>query len=250
MSGEVRTDRTAAACRARRRTRVLGCLCAERGDTLIEVLVAALLGVLIASGTLVGYEQLSQVTGDQRQRAQADSLAQQDQARLQGLAVSALASSGLGTGNQTTTQQVNGTTYTIASASTFASAGGSQSCTSSGTTTAAVVQTTSTVSWSPNNNGRGPVVVKGLISPPQGGSLIVRVANSVGALAGATITLSGGPSSPLPLVTNVNGCAVFGGLAGGAYTVTASDTGYVTANTTVTAVPTTTAATSFTLVAG
>jgi len=244
------TGRTPAACRNRLRARVAGCLCCEHGDTLIEVLVAALLGVLIASGTLVGYEQLSQVTGDQRQRAQADSLAQQDQARLRGLSVSALAGSGLGTGNQTTTQQVNGTTFTIASVSTFVAAGGSQSCTSSGNTTADEVQTSSTVSWSPNNDGRGPVVVKGLIAPPQGGSLVVRAANSAGALSGVTITLSGGPTLATPLVTDANGCAVFGALAGGGYTVTASDSGYLTTSTAITVVPTTTAETSFTLAPG
>ena len=48
----------------------------------------------------------------------------------------------------------------------------------SGTTTADEVQTTSTVSWPPNNDGRGPVVVNGLVAPPEGGSLIVRAANS------------------------------------------------------------------------
>jgi len=89
-----------------------------------------------------------------------------------------------------------------------------------------------------------------MVAPPEGGSLLVRASNSSGSLSGVTITLSGGPTSASPVLTDVNGCAVFGGLAGGSYTVTATDTGYVSASTTVTVVPTITASTSFTLAAG
>jgi hypothetical protein len=123
--------------------------------------------------------------------------------------------------------------------------GGTQSCTSSGTSTADEVQTTSTVAWGTGSHNQ--VVVNGLVAPQQGGSLIARAMNSSGALSGVTITLSGGPTSVSPLVTDVSGCTVFGGLAGGTYTVTATDSGYVSASTTATVVPTTTAATTFTL---
>lgn len=237
-------------CGARLRARVAACVLAQAGDTLVEVMIAALMVALIAAATFTGYTAVAQESQDQNERSQADSLAEQDQARMKDLTLSALANSGPGTGNTTYSQTVDGTTFTIASSTVFQSGSGSQSCTQSGTTTADVVQTTSTVSWSPNNDGRGPVVVNGLIAPPEGGSLLARAANSSGALSGVTITLSGGPTSPAPVVTDANGCAVFGGLAGGTYTVAATDTGYVSATTSVAVVPTVTASTSFTLAPG
>jgi type II secretory pathway pseudopilin PulG len=250
-------SRILAAWRARRHARaagarVAGYLRGEAGDTLIEVLVAGVLVALIALATFTGYTAIAHVAGDQNKRAQADSLAQQDLARLRGLTLSALAGSGTGTGTGNTyyTQTVDNTVYTVTSATKFVSGSGSQSCTSSTTTTADEVQTTSTVNWSPNNDGRPPVVVNGLVAPPEGGSLLARVSNSSGALSGATVTLSGGPTSSAPLTTDANGCAVFVGLAGGTYTLTASMTGYVTANTALTAVPTSTATTTFTLASG
>jgi len=231
---------------------------AEAGDTLIEVLAAGLLVALIAVATFAGYSAIAHVSGDQNKRAQADSLAQQDLARLHGLTLSALAATGPGTGitssygNTSYTETVDNTVYTITSATQFVSGSGSQSCTSSSSTTADEVQTTSSVSWSGNSDGRGPVVVNGLVAPPVAGSLLTRVTIGSGGapLSGATVTLSAGPTSAAPLNTDANGCAVFVGLAGGSYTVTASKVGYVTANTTLTAVPTTTASTTFALVAG
>jgi len=243
-------DRILAGRRTRLRACVARCLLAEAGDTLIEVMVAAVLVALIATATFTGYTAIAHVAGDQNKRAQADSLAQQDLARLRGLTLSALAGSGAGTGNTSYTQTVDNTVFTVTSATQFVSGSGAQSCTSSATTTADEVQTTSTVSWAPNNDGRAPVVVDGLVAPPEGGSLLARVNNSTGALSGATVTLSGGPTSSAPLTTDANGCAVFVGLAGGTYTLTASMAGYVTANTSLTAVPTTTATTTFTLAAG
>jgi len=238
------------ACGAGLRARVAACVLADAGDTLIEVMIAALMVALIGAATFTGYTSVAQESRDQNERSQADSLAEQDQARLKDMTLSALAGSGSGTGNTSYTQTVDGTTFTITSSTKFVSGSGSQSCTQSGTTTADVVQTTSTVSWSPNNDGRGPVVVNGMVAPPEGGSLLVRASNSSGSLSGVTITLSGGPTSVSPVLTDVNGCAVFGGLAGGSYTVAATDTGYVSASTAVTVVPTITASTSFTLAAG
>ena len=232
---------------ARLRARVAACLGGERGDSMIEVVIAALLVALIGAATFTGYSGVAHVAGDQNKRAQADSLAQQDQARLKGLTLSALAGSGSGNGNWSHPALVDGTTFTITSSTKFVSGGGAQSCTTGGTATADEVQTTSTITWFPNNDGRGPVVVNGLVAPPAGGSLLVRAANSSGPLSGVTITVSVGPTSVSPLVTDVAGCAVFGGLAGGTYTVAATDSGYTSQSTPVTVVPTTTASTTFTL---
>ena len=114
-------DRTPATFRVPLHARVAAWLRAEAGDTMVEVMIAALLVALIATATFTGYTGVAQVAGDQNKRAQADALAQGDQARLNGLSLSALAGSGAATGNTSSTTQVDGTTYTITSSATVPS---------------------------------------------------------------------------------------------------------------------------------
>jgi len=233
----MQSQSTPVACRAHVRARVAACMRAERGDTLIEVLVAALLVALIATASLTGFGAVAHISGGQRNQEQAATLAQQDQARLRGLNITQLAGT---LGNQTPPAvTVDGTTYHVASKSQFVSgAGGAASCTTSGTTgNADEVQTTSTVTWDPNNDGRPPVIVHGIITPAQGGSLIVSAqtpdsssGTGYSGLAGVTATLTG-PTTVAPLTTDSTGCAVFGGLTGGTYTVSYSvPAGYVDQN--------------------
>jgi type II secretory pathway pseudopilin PulG len=227
----MQADRTSAECeRAHLRARVLARLRAERGDTLIEVVIAALMVALIATASLGGFGDIGHLTEDQRNEGEAASLAQQDQARLHGLTISQLSANGTGTGNQSAATTVDGTVYTVTSTSKFVSgASGGAACSGSGTNGAAdEVETASTVTWGANNGGRPPVVVHGLITPSEGGSLIATVdgpngllSSPTGAgLAGVTVTLSGGPTAVSPITTDSNGCAVFAGLASGTYTVT------------------------------
>jgi Tfp pilus assembly protein PilV len=233
------------ACRARLRARVAACLGAQRGDSLIEVMIAALLVALIATAALTGYGAVGHIAGDQRKRGQAASLAAQDQARLRGLTITALSGA---SGNQSSTTTIDGTTYTVTSKSQFISGASSgSSCTTGGTSTADEVQTTSTVTWAPNNDGRPPVVVHGIVTPSQGGSLVVSATDQTGAgLAGVTTNITG-PSTASPLTTDSGGCSVYGGLAGGSYTVAYSDPGHLDvngnspANQTLTVIPTQTA---------
>jgi type II secretory pathway pseudopilin PulG len=226
----MQTDRTSGAYgRAHLRARALARLRAERGDTLIEVVIAALMVALIATASLGGFGDIGHLTEDQRNEGEAASLAQQDQARLRGLSIPQLSTNGAGTGNQQTTTVVDGTTYTITSTSKFISgANGGTACSGSGTNGAAdEIQTTSAVTWGTSNGGRAPVIVHGLITPSEGGGLIATVdgpsgllSNPTGAgLAGVTVSLSG-PTAVSPVTTDSNGCAVFAGLASGTYVVT------------------------------
>jgi Tfp pilus assembly protein PilV len=220
---------TPVACRAALCARVAACLRAQRGDTLIEVLIAALLVALIAAASLTGFGAVSGAVGNQRNEEQAATLAQQDQARLRGLTVTQLSGA---LGNQAATTVIDGTTYTVTSKSQFVSgASGAASCSTSGATgNADEVATTSTVTWAPLNDGRPPVIVHGIITPAQGGSLIVSATDQNGnGLAGVTAAVTG-PSTVSPLTTDSTGCAVFAGLAGGTYTVSYSDPGYVDKN--------------------
>ena len=234
-------DRNPAVCRAPLRARVAACLLAEAGDTIIEVLIAALLVALIAAATFTGYTGVAHVVSGQRGRGQAGALAEADQARLRGLTLSSLSSSGSGAGygNTSYTATVDGTTYTVTSSAQFISTAGSPSCTSSGTTTADQIQTVSTVAWNSDALVGGPVVIDGLVTPRVGGSLIVRVLDSLGhAVAGASVTLSGGPTTAPSLTTDANGCVEYAELAGGTYTASTTISGSPASATAPAVVPT------------
>ena len=214
----------------------------EAGDTMIEVVIAALIVGLIAAATFTGFSGAAHIAGAQRHQAESDVLAQQDEERLRGLSVVELAAiepsgntaanSAQLYGNASYTETIDNETYTVTSVAKFVSAStGSLSCATSGLGPASYVETSSTVTWNNNNDGRPPIIEHSLISPSPGGSLTTSVVNSANSpVAGATISVEGpGTStSTTTLTTDSNGCAVFGGLVGGTYTVTATDPGYVT----------------------
>jgi len=234
--------------RAQWRARVAAWARAERGDTLIEVMMAALLVALIAAAVLTAYAAIDHQAGNQRQHVEAGALAQQDEARLRGLTITAL--SALSTPQQST-KTIDGTVYTITSSTSFISGtdSGAACATGAQTSNADEVATTSVVSWGTTGDVQHQVEVHGLVTPNEGGSLIVTAVDQTGAgLAGLTSSPSG-PTTVAALATDSNGCAVFGGLDGGDYTVSFSDPGYVDVNgnapasQTVPVVPTTTAKT-------
>jgi hypothetical protein len=86
------------------------------------------------------------------------------------------------------------------------------------------LQTTSTVTWA-NMGVDKPVVVSSQLSPPLGsisagnGGLAVSVASLTGAIPGVNVQITG-PSSASS-TTDATGCALFGDLPAGTYTVTA-----------------------------
>jgi hypothetical protein len=207
---------------------------------MIEVVIATLIVALIGAAVFVGFGAVAHVAGGQRHEVQANTLAQQDEERLRGLSAIELSASSPSAGCPTTvglygnecyTENIDGEPYTITSTSKFVSASsGNVSCALSGSGTADYIETASTVRWGANNDGRPPVVVHSLVSPPAGGGVITSAENAAGAgLAGVTITVQGPGTSTATqtLVTDSTGCAVFAGLVGGTYTVTASDNGYV-----------------------
>lgn len=211
---------SSAACRAPLRARVIARLRSERGDTLIEVVIGALLVALIATATLGGFVDIGHLSETQRNEEQAGALAAQDQARLRGLTIAQLSSNGTGTGNWVQpAMTVGGTNYIVTSKSQFISgSSGSAACT--GTNSADEVQTTSTVTWPSTQGARNPVVVHGEITPTEGGSLVASVIDPTGAgLAGVMISTSGGPTATTPVTTDSSGCVVWAGLASGTYTV-------------------------------
>lgn len=106
-----------------------------------------------------------------------------------------------------------------------------------------------------SNGGNTSLSVQGEgQAPPTTGALqvTVRRSDTNAALAGATVSLSGGPSSPAPQTTDSSGSTTFSTLEPGTYTVTASLTGFETSSSaaTVSANITTSASLALTPVTG
>jgi hypothetical protein len=209
-------------------------IASEAGDTMIEVVVAALLVALIAAAVFTGFTSVADIAGSQRHQVQANALAEQDEQHLRGLSATELTASSpslpaCGTsaglyGNACYTQTVDNEVYTITSTAQFVSASGATaSCTASGTGSADYIETASTVTWA--NSSSQPVEVHSLITPHTGGALIIQAQNgsspTEGPESGATIDVEGPGSSTSTQTetTDANGCAVFAGLLAGSYTV-------------------------------
>jgi hypothetical protein len=238
----MQADRPSAAHRASWRARVAARLRCERGDTLIEVIVAALMVALIATASLGGFSDINDITHSQRSEEQATALAEQDEARLKGLTISQLSASGPGAGNWTQTGITvpgSATQYTVVSSARFISGSTGAAACSGGN--ADIVQTSSTVTWSGAQGARNPVVIHGEITPSEGGAFVASVVDDLGnGVPGVTISATG-PSTTTPVTTDSSGCVVFSGLENGTYTISyAVPAGWVT--TTGTAPPTETAA--------
>ncbi len=122
----------------------------------------------------------------------------------------------------------------MVSTSTFQDTSGNSGCAA---TAAAYFRTSSTVSWSENGGASSPSVTEdSLLSRPVSGDLHTQVVDQTGqGLSGASITATPNPVTP-PIsttqtaTTDSTGCVLFAGLAAGAYTVTATDPGYMDMN--------------------
>lgn len=192
----------------------------EDGLMLIEVLISALLVALVSIGTFNAFDASNRVQRDQRVRAQATTLAQQDEERLRSLGSAALAK--LKEEKVVTFQK---TEYTIVSKSEFVSDTSGEGSCSSSKANADYFETTSEVSWT--GIGKRPKVVQtGLVEPPAGGELVVLVEDGRGGRTSGMNIVGTGPAS-LSGTTGTNGCLVFGPLEEGTYTVNATQAGYV-----------------------
>jgi Tfp pilus assembly protein PilV len=196
---------------------------AEDGFTIVEVLVSAIVVVLTAMATFGAIQAAGRTASETRHRAQAYALAQQDQAAMRTMRISDLS-------NYSNTRQVSadGTTFTVTARGEFISdSTGTQSC--SGTISADYISISSTVTW-PSMGTRPPVVIKSIVSPPNGtiapdaGALSVKATTSRNAaLPGISITGTG--PSTFNDTTDANGCVLFGNLPQGNYTLTPSAVG-------------------------
>lgn len=198
----------------------------QSGQTLIEVLVTALVVLLVSAATATALVSSMHASGDQRLRAQADTLASQDQERMRGLSDEQLAA--LGGSGQSHTATANGVTFTITSTTAAVDSSGMSSCT---TGSASDFRITSAVSWTENSNpAPHSVSADSLLARPVTGDLLTTVTDQTGAaLPGVSVAAAttSSPTSTTSGVTDSNGCLLFAGLNAGGYTVQFSKSGYV-----------------------
>jgi Tfp pilus assembly protein PilV len=199
----------------------------EQGSVLVEVLVSAILLTVAAIGVFSAFDAASRSSAQERHRAQAHGLAQSDLARLRTMRISQL-SPFLA---ETRTLTVDETPYTVKSEADFISdATGTDTCDEENAS-ADYIRIRSTVTW-PSKGERAAVVSTSLVAPPnstakaKSGALIIEVVDGKNDPRPG-VPLAGSGPTPFSRETGANGCAVFGNLLAGAYTVTATVPGMV-----------------------
>jgi Tfp pilus assembly protein PilV len=218
----VRSLATSTPAPRRSRTRRGG----QGGFALVEILVSAMIVVTVSGGALAALQANEHAGSEERHRARAYGVAQEDQARLRSLRISDLSNLA-----ETRTVTADGTAYEVVSAGEFVTdSTGTASCTQ-GTASADYIRITSSVSWS-SRGSRPPALLQSTVAPPNGsistthGALAVAVQNGQNqGVAG--VGLSGTGAGSFSGTTGSNGCAIFGNLPAGNYTLTPTSSGLV-----------------------
>lgn len=207
----------------------MGQIGGEQGSFLLEALVSGILLVITAVGVFSAFEAGTRSTAEERHRAQAEGLAQADLARLRTMRISALSNL-----LQTKVVTIEKTPYTVESAAEYQTdKAGTTSC-KAGESSADYVEISSTITW-PSIGSRAPLVEQSLVAPPNGsvsaksGSLAIQVEDAEnGGVQG--VGLNGAGAGTFSGVTGSNGCAIFGDLPAGNYTLTLSGSSLVDRN--------------------
>jgi len=199
-------------------------LASEAGDTLIEVIVAALLLGIIVVGTFTGLNSTNKSTSIARARSQADALAEQDEDRLRSLPITTL--SKLETTPEAKTVEQNGAKYTVTSNARYVVDSTATTSCASTALSAEYIETTSTVTATILNGHS--VVETGIVSPPPDTALVVQVTGPSGEAVPGMEVQATGPSNGLAL-TSASGCAILA-LKPGEYAVNVHKAGYVDQN--------------------
>jgi type II secretory pathway pseudopilin PulG len=202
----------------------------EAGFVLIEIITSAAVLAIVAGAVLTLLQATGRTAADQRRHSEAYSLAQEDQARLRSMRLSALNRL-----EQSTPVTLDGSKFTVESRGVFVdnTAQADSSCTAGGTS-ADFVRVTSTVKWE-GMGSRPPVTIQSIVAPstgsldPSRGVLMVTAKNAAG-LPLAGLGLKGSGAGTFSGSTDATGCAHFADLPAGSYTVTTSGTGLVEKN--------------------
>jgi Tfp pilus assembly protein PilV len=194
----------------------------QSGDTLIEVVISALLVGLIVVGTLTGFGNVDRATAQQRAHDEAAVLAAQSQEQLRSDPASALET--IGSSGHAYTQTVAGAIYTITQKAELQPQSGSGagcSVTETKRQSGNAFSISSTVTWLMQKaTKRSAVTASSIVTPPTGSALEVDADNAPVATSGVsgvtavvTYTPAGGGSAvTLEQTTGIEGCVVFGGI--------------------------------------
>ena len=195
----------------------------EGGQTVIEVLVSAMLVLIIAVAILGSIDGASKTSGRLTAQATAANLAQQDLERLRAMRIGVL-----GNLQATRSVTVDGATYSVKSQGTYVSERTeTPGCTS--TSTADYIRITSTVNA---NALRSPITLSSMVNPAVGsfntatGGVVVQITNAAGnGVSGIPVTITG--PGTFTQDTSTDGCAFFAYVPVGSYTMSYSLTGWI-----------------------
>ena len=207
---------------------MLRSLCrSQEGSTLVEVIVAAALLLILAMGALAALDHADARGVEQKAKSIAGNLAQAEQERLRALPLQEMSNH-----HSTSTEVVNGATFTIESRAEWVTdATGEANCATGGAP-ADYLRITSTVT-STSLQGRAPVTLDSIVTPPArafsstDGSLSVQITDRNGdPVAGQSLSLTGGAN--VSGVTNAKGCVLWGYLpAANDYVLSYSREGWI-----------------------
>ncbi len=193
----------------------------EGGFALIEVIVSALIVVATTAGVVHTLTATGHASAEERHRSQAYAIAQEDQARMRSMRIADLQQ-----GSTARTVTLNGSPYTVTSTATYVTnKTGTTTCGSEGS--ADYVRIGTQVTWPSRRENIAPVLLESIDSPvsgsidPTSGGFAISIRNGEHkGLSG--FGLKGAGPAPFTGSTNSEGCALFGGLPAGAYTITPS----------------------------
>lgn len=201
----------------------------EAGSALIEVLVSAFVLLIAIVALFLTLDVQTDASGTARASSAAAGLAEADQERLRSFRVPQLSNR-----REVRTVSVAGVPYSVDSDVEWIrdATGGTQSCASSSTQADYLRLTTTVTGRTGGQSPPAPIRLRSLVAAPVGqfgedqGTVVVSVAGGAGQpIQGATVTITG--PTTLSDVTNELGCAVFGYVPVGSYTVQVSATGFV-----------------------
>jgi type II secretory pathway pseudopilin PulG len=194
----------------------------QRGDTLIEVLIGAMIVALIAVGTLTGFDSADSLSAQEREHNEAATLTAQSQEQLRTDPASVLET--LGSVGHSYAQTIAGTAYTVKQTAELLPASGSNascSVTQTKRQSGNAFQITSTVSWYEQEAAhRKTLTSSSVITPPTGSAVEVDVDNApivTTGVSGVTAVVNYTPvgsstEASVQNTTGIEGCVVFGGI--------------------------------------
>ncbi|MGE0817452.1 MAG: carboxypeptidase regulatory-like domain-containing protein [Candidatus Nanopelagicales bacterium] len=201
----------------------------DEGFGLVELLVALVIASIVMTGVAYGVSQALWTGKDSREREVAANLAAEaiDTARA---TTDYIALSG-----SSTTQVVNGQTYTILrTVTSYSSLGTASPCDGTAGAFIKYKKIAVRVTWPRMKSGTAPVRAETLLAPgassfdPTKGNIGAKVLNALGQpVEGISVRVTGSATNRVQY-TDDAGCAFFEGLTPGMFTVQASASGYVT----------------------